>query len=629
MANIVIVEDETIVALDIRQSLERASYNVAGMFSSAEEMLESLASLEADLVLMDIRLQGRMDGVQAAGVLRRDYGVPVVLLTAYADSETIARAKLTEPFGYLIKPFEERDLKTTIEIALYRHKLASKLEQSEARYRSFFEEDLAGAFVADPLGKVLACNQAFADLVGARSIADAMELDLPSLFLTPDACESFFTDLYARRKLKLIEATFVRRDKVPVNILGNIIGNFDKKGAMKEIKGYLIDTTERKRLEAQLRQSQKMEAIGRLAGGIAHDFNNLLTVIVGYSSMIKDKVVLDKSVECDLDGIEDAARKAATLTKQLLVFSKRQILNPSVVNVNELVHGLEKMLRRLLPEDVVLHLYAEATDAHIYIDASQIEQALINLVVNARDAMPCGGKMDIDCRNLRLTGTLPTVNGEAPPGTYVKISVKDDGVGVPPDSLTKIFEPFYTTKPGDKGTGLGLATVFGFVEQSRGFIQVESEVGKGSTFSLLLPIAQSDAHAETSTPAAPPATQGHEAILLVEDEDEVRSLVSRLLTMQGYEVFEASNPGEAILIYEQHVNKIDLLVSDIVMPHMDGHGLAERLRAVNPKLKILLMSGYPSHTLHHKIRDMTSIPFIQKPFEPTAFAHKVREILDA
>ncbi|HUZ18718.1 MAG TPA: response regulator, partial [Spirochaetia bacterium] len=590
--------------------------------------LHQFPSLGADLVLMDIRLQGKMDGVEAADIIRREHNIPVVLLTAYADSETIHRAKMTEPFGYIIKPFEERDLKTTIEIALYRHELSRKLMQSEERYRSFFEDDLTGAFVAAADGTVIACNQAFSTLVGLPDTASAVGMNVHSLFTTVEEHDQFFADLYEKRRLKLIETTLRGNDGTPFSVLANVVADFSRQGDVTEIKGYLIDTTERRHLEQQLRQSQKMEAIGRLAGGIAHDFNNLLTVIIGYTSMIKDKVTTGKPVERDLEGIQNAAKKATSLTKQLLAFSKRQILNPTVLNINELLRDLEKILRRLLTEDIVLHLYTETTRPHILIDPSQIEQALINLVVNARDAMPNGGKLDIESRNIVVESPEASINSDVPVGAYVKISVTDTGMGMKPETLSKIFEPFYTTKGGDKGTGLGLSTVFGIVEQSRGYIQVKSEISKGSAFSLLFPVARFEAQEISKVSDAAQAPTGHETILLVEDEDAVRSLVSRLLTMKGYRVYEASNPGEALLICEQHVDEIELLISDIVMPHMDGHGLADRLRALKPTLKILLMSGYPAHTLRDKMHSVPSHPFIQKPFEPNLFIQKVREVLD-
>jgi len=628
-ARIMIVEDETIVALDIRQSLERGNYEVIGIYSSAEEALEVFRKTRADLALMDIRLQGKMDGVEAADILRRRYDIPVILLTAYADEETIERAKLTEPFGYIIKPFEERDLKTTIEIALYRHELSKKLKESEERYRRLFEDDLSGDFVADRNGTVVACNQSFVDLLGIESLEAARGLDINTLFPDSFVRQRFWQDLHHLRKLKLYEISLRSTSSRTLSVLANVVGYFDESGEIYEVKGYLIDTTERKRLETQLRQAQKMEAVGRLAGGIAHDFNNLLTVIIGYSSLIEDKAREGKPVERDLEGIQTAARKATALTKQLLAFSKRQILNPVVINMNDLVRDLDKMLRRLVTEDIVLTVYTGATSPYVLVDPSQVEQSLINLVVNARDAMPKGGRIVVECKNVELSEAIPGATGDIPPGHYLRLSVTDTGVGIETELLAQIFEPFFTTKTPDKGTGLGLSTVFGIIDQSHGYVEVHSEIGKGSTFILYFPVTGQDLPRKVGETGKEAAPGGSETVLVVEDEDAVRALVSQLLTMKGYRVLEASNPGEALLIYEKLKDEIDLLISDIVMPHMDGHLLSTRLRNINPDLKIILMSGYPAQTLKDKIEEDSSLPLIQKPFEANAFMSKVRQVLDA
>lgn len=628
-ARITIVEDETIVALDIRQSLEREDYEVVGVFSSAEEALGLFPKQEADLVLMDIRLQGDMDGVDAADYLRRSYDVPVILLTAYADEETIERAKLTEPFGYIIKPFEERDLKTTIEIALYRHELSRQLKESEERYRRFFEDDLSGDFVADATGTVVTCNPAFIELLGLESVEAASGLRIDTLFADGAERDRFWEQLRLHRKLKLYEISLASHRNGTTSVLANVVGYFDSQGRLQEIKGYLIDTTERRRLETQLRQAQKMEAIGRLAGGIAHDFNNLLTVIVGYASLIDEKARGGRAIERDVEGIQAAARKATTLTKQLLAFSKRQILNPVVINLNDLVRDLEKMLRRLLTEDILLSLYTGATNPFVLVDPAQIEQALINLVLNARDAMPRGGRLAIECRNITLDSARPVATGDIPPGSYVRLSVADTGTGIDEELLQKIFEPFFTTKGPDKGTGLGLATAFGIVDQSHGYMEVESEEGRGSTFLIYLPTTEEqvdESHGDVDTDSVPGGT---ETVLVVEDEEAVRGLVSQLLTTKGYRVLEASNPGEALLIYEKQQDDIDLLISDIVMPHMDGQLLSTRLLNINPDLKIILMSGYPARILRDKINDIPKLPLIQKPFDAYVFMAKVREVLDA
>ncbi len=627
-ARLVVVEDEIIVALDIRMHLERAGYPVVGLFSAAQEALAALDGLRAELVLMDIRLQGKIDGVEAAGIIRDRFDLPVVMLTAYADAETIERAKLTEPFGYIIKPFDERELKTTIEMALYRHELSRKLKESEERYRRFFDDDLSGDFVASPEGSIVECNLAFVDLLGYASVEEALGSNINRLFVSAEDRDGFWSELKAKRRLKLLETTLSTRQNGRKTVLANVIAYFDASDSLTEIKGYLIDTSEIKKLGRQLRESQKMEAVGRLAGGVAHDFNNLLTVILGYSSMIREKAAAGKPIDKDVDGIQNASDKATALTKQLLAFSKRQVLNPAIVDVNVLVRDLEKILLRLISEDITLHVYTEAERPEVFVDSVQVEQSLINLVANARDAMPSGGQLHIETRNVRLDSPSPSVTGDIPAGAYVKISVADTGIGIEPELVAKIFEPFFTTKGDERGTGLGLATVFGIVEQSEGYILVESEVGKGARFTLFFPLAAEEAEVACEPEAPKLSTRGNETILLVEDEEAVRTLVTKLLSLKGYRVHEAGNAGEALLICEQHRMEIDMLISDVVMPHIDGRGLALRLREIKPDLRILFMSGYPDQALRAKSLDLPESDFIQKPFDPNVFVNKVRSILD-
>ncbi|HUX20554.1 MAG TPA: response regulator, partial [Spirochaetia bacterium] len=259
----------------------------------------------------------------------------------------------------------------------------------------------------------------------------------------------------------------------------------------------------------------------------------------------------------------------------------------------------------------------------------QVEQSLINLVLNARDAMPKGGRLVIECRNVDFDTSVPVATGDIPPGSYVRLCVSDSGIGIDPELLAKIFEPFFTTKSPDKGTGLGLSTVFGIVDQSHGYVEVQSELGKGSSFIIFLPVTGQTVRQPRGEGNQAIASGGNETVLLVEDEEAVRGLVSQLLTMKGYRVLEASNPGEALLIYEKQQEEIDLLISDIVMPHMDGHLLSTRLRGINPNLKIILMSGYPAQTLRDKIDEISVFPLIQKPFDANNFMTKVREVLDA
>jgi two-component system cell cycle sensor histidine kinase/response regulator CckA len=625
---ILIVEDESIVAFDLKQHLELAGYEVCGIFSSGEDTLAQFEALSPDLVLMDIKLKGRMDGVETASIIKERYKIPVIILTAFADDETIERAKITEPFGYIIKPFEDRKLKTTIEITLSRYRLEKKLSESEEKYRKFFEDDLSGDFIADKTGRIVDCNPAFVNIFGFSSKEEALSMNMNEFFVDAEFRESFWKQVRKEKKLQFSELVLLSPAKVPLTMLTNVVSIYGEGESFKGIKGYLFDITESKRLERQLRQSQKMEAIGRLAGGVAHDFNNILTVIMGYTAMIAEKIADDEPIDNDLEGIKKASRKATNLTRQLLAFSRSQILNPENIDINDLIKDTEKMLSRLITEDISVSYYLEATHANAFVDPGQVEQVLMNLAVNARDAMPGGGKLIIETRNVTFEEERSLMTGVIQPGTYICLSVRDTGTGMTKETLSNIFEPFYTTKPAEKGTGLGLSTVYGIVKQHDGYINVDSSPGKGSAFYVYFRIAEKKPASYTQEASAVSSLEGNEDILVVEDEENIRLLIARILSRKGYRVHEAQNAGEALLISENLKGKIDLLISDLIMPHMNGQLLAERLEGLRPDIRVLFISGYPDKTIRERgISDLKG-DFMQKPFEPEALLLKVREILD-
>ena len=404
----------------------------------------------------------------------------------------------------------------------------------------------------------------------------------------------------------------------------------DQQGNVIGVLGISRDISEHKRLEAQLLQSQKMESIGQLAGGIAHDFNNMLSAVIGFIGSARDDIPQDSQAQHDLEAAEGAAWRAAGLTRQLLAFARKQIVEPHVLNLNAVIVELDKLLRRLIGEDIELVTLPAADLGHVKADPGQIEQVIANLVVNARDAMPAGGRLTIETANTVLDANYARQHVGVTPGDYVMLAVSDTGIGMDAEVQQHIFEPFYTTKAIGKGTGLGLSTCYGIIKQHGGNIWVYSEAGHGTTFKVYLPRVYEAADSPAGDADDLPVPQGTETVLLVEDEPLVRELASTILHAQGYTVLVASNGEEALRVIQASGEEtIDLLVTDVVMPGLGGGELAERLIAMRPGIKVLFTSGYTEDAMLHAGQLVIGTHFLHKPFSPAALAQKVRSILDS
>jgi PAS domain S-box-containing protein len=400
-------------------------------------------------------------------------------------------------------------------------------------------------------------------------------------------------------------------------------------GEPRQLHGVMVDITDRKQLEEEFHQAQKMEAVGRLAGGVAHDFNNLLTIINGYSELAIDDLEAGHPAEKQIQEVMNAGQRAAVLTRRLLSFSRRQPVSLRTVDLNDLVGSMAEMLRRVLGEDVELVIGKASSQAKVNVDPTQIEQIILNLAINARDAMPEGGRLVIECANVDLDQHYAKSHVAVKPGAYVMLAVSDTGAGMDEQTQARIFEPFFTTKEPGKGTGLGLAMVYGTVKQNWGYIWVYSELGKGTTFKVYLPrVKDLELPAGRVIPSRAKQVPGFETVLLVEDEEGVRSFVSNILQTGGYKVLLAGRPDQALEICRQSDEPIHLLLTDVVMPLMNGRELAEAVLSERPEAKVIYMSGYADLAMARQGILQAGIPFLEKPFSGEALIRKVREVLD-
>ena len=509
-----------------------------------------------------------------------------------------------------------------------RRQAETALRESEERFRATFEQAAAGMGHTSLEGQWLRVNQRLCDIVGytrdellARTFQDITH---------PDDLD---VDVAATRQLLANEIQTRSREKRYLHKDGSIVWvdltvsvMRDSSGEPKAFIAVVQDITGRKQLEQELLHSQRMEGVGQLAGGIAHDFNNLLTVIGGRGHLGLAKLKADDPLRRDFELIQKTADRAARLTRQLLAFSRKQLLQPRVVDPNDLVQDSANLLKRLIGEEIELVFVPAADVGRVHVDPGQLEQVIVNLAVNARDAMPRGGRLTIETSNAELDAGYAAQHVGVVPGQFVMLEVSDTGVGMDGPTQARIFEPFFTTKGPGKGTGLGLATVYGIVKQSGGHVRVYSEPGVGTAFRIYFPRTDAAVEAETSTDAALP--RGQETVLLVEDEEEVRRFTREVLERLGYTVLEATGAMDAVVISERHLGVINVLLTDVVMPQMSGRELAEAIAGARPETKVLFMSGYTDDAIvRHGVLE-AGIKFLEKPFSPQTLAVKVREVLD-
>jgi len=629
---ILLVEDSDDDAVLVARVLRRAELVVeVERVEDPEALRVALAAKRHDAVICDWSLP-KLDALGALAIFRASgVDLPFIVVSGTIGEELAVTAMRAGAHDYVLKDKLAR-LPAALEREVRESRKRAEHQQQERRFRALIEKSSETIVLTDREGLIVYASSAATTLFGVKrsQLIGRRNRD----FVHPDDLEMHASGMSQVRNGQPLEPHIIRllRPDGCVRWVEVAVTNLLDDPAIAGVVTNLRDVTERtlaaealRATEHQLRQAQKMEAVGRLAGGIAHDFNNLLSVIVSYAEMLQEDLAVGDPRRDDAGEILAASKRATGLTRQLLMFSRQQVIEPKVLDLDELLGHMEKMVQRMLGEDIELTRRVQPVGP-VKADPSSIEQVVMNLIVNARDAMPTGGALTLEARDVELDDDHVRRNIATRSGPHVMIAVTDTGTGMDEATRSRIFEPFFTTKPKDKGTGLGLSTVFGIVHQVGGGIEVETELGKGTTFRVYIPRVECELSVERAPTAVP--AHGAETILLVEDDPQVRAVTCNILRRHGYHVLDAASPTAALAVCTEHAGTIHLLLSDVVMPTMSGPELAKRIEPLRPATKVLFMSGYTDDAvLRHGVQT-SQIALIQKPLSPAMLAHRVREVLD-
>lgn len=634
-ARILIAEDERIIAEDIKRALESFGYGVSSIAVTGDDAIRETQTERPDLALMDIRLSGPMDGIEAAKTIREQFNIPVVFLTAYVDEDLLARAMITEPFGYLLKPFEDRELCSTIEIALYKKKVETALLESEEFNTSILNNAPNPILVFNPDTSVRYVNPAFEKLTGFSS-QEIIGRKAPYPWWMQNSSRESYRELTESlcMEFKHLEHYYRKRNGEVFWVLINSAPVFHN-GEITFCLSNWMDITEKKKageerqeLQAQFVHMQKMEAIGDLAGGIAHDFNNILSIILGNTELALEDLPEDSPIRENLQEAYDAGKRAKNLVKQILAFSRSEEQEPKPTQVYLIVSEALKLLRSSLPTTIEVCEYI-GSDSMALVDATQIHQVIMNLCTNAYHAMrESGGILEIGVRDVDIDKLYAAHSLGVQPGPYLRISVSDTGCGIKREIMDRIFEPYFTTKAVGDGTGLGLSVVHGIVKSHKGAITVDSEPGKGSTFHVYLPRIESGAPAiETEQEELLP--RGTERILFVDDEESIVIIARQILNRLGYSVTTSTDSLEALRVFREQPELFDLVITDMTMPNMTGERLSRELMCIRPDIPIVLCTGFSELITEQKASELGIREFVMKPLITKEMAAVVRRALDA
>jgi PAS domain S-box-containing protein len=619
------IDDDVGTCETISDVLERHGHSVLRA-TQARSALEVLTERSVDAAILDLQLPDISGLVLLRAIKTSSPTTEVIIITGHASVATAIQAINGAAFAYLTKPFEMKNLIGTIEKALAKQRVDRARRETTRTLETLIQAPPVAIVALDTSARVTAWNKAAERMFGWREHEVLGEF-VPIIPATKRAEFDETVVLNLRGEDTLRESQRQRKDGTLIDVLSATAPIMDTQGLASGTMAVLVDITERKQLEEQLRQALKMEGIGCLAGGIAHNFNNLLTIVALRCHLMLGQLPADHPIRRDIKIIAETGDRAASLTQQLLAFSQSQILQPAVLDLNEVISDMKPLLERLLREDVDLAMALEPGAGLVTADRSQLEQVMVILAVNARDAMPDGGQLTIETHREEVDEAWVRQHLDPRPGSYVVLTVSDSGTGMDAATLARVFEPFFTTKDVGKGRGLGLAASYGIITQSHGHITVDSEPGKGARFRIYLPRsgAEADGGAAADLGALP---RGTESVLLVEDEPCFRALTRELLEMLGYTVLEAEDVADALRITERHAGTIHLLITDVVMPRMNGRTLATAIQDFRPHIKVLYMSGYTDNVIMHQGVLDPGTSFLQKGFTPSRLARKVREVLD-
>ncbi len=639
-ARVVVVEDETIVAMDLAATLKSLGCTVLAVVDNGSDAIETAVTHKPDFVLMDIRLKGPMDGIEAAKTIHERAAIPIIFLTAHGDATTLDRAMGSSPYGYLVKPFDEGELQRAITVAMTRRRVEQveharkddALWESEEKYRLLLDSIHDYAIIQlDLEGRIKTWNIGAERMTGftADEVMRRTVMELgPEDERDPERLRAQLDQVAKQGRIE-IEEWRVRKDGT--RYWAHVVRTpmVDRNGNIVGYVSVAHDETQRRMLEAQLLQSQKLESLGKLAGGIAHDFNNMLMVIFSRAELL---LRVNGTVEPQrryINDIRTAATKSRDLTQQLLAAARRQVLQPQIVNLNEIVTSTMQLLSSSLGEHVNVRTHVDDRLWNIYADPGKLHQVLMNLAINAREAMPDGGSLTVETRNVRVDADYVRQRPHLREGDYVQLIVSDTGGGIAPELRDKIYDPFFSTR--GRGSGLGLAVVRGIIDQTGGQIWLYSEVGEGTTFKIYFPRVRGTIAAieDVIDDSAVLAARGTESILVVEDELLVRTILRETLREQGYRVLEAASDAEAMAIARDPEAKIDLLLTDVVLPDRNGRSLSDAIHEMRPRLPVIYMSGYTDNAISDRGVLAPGMRFLEKPVPTTVLLRAVRNALDA